>query len=334
MLARYSSLALLIVAGILAPGLALTSCGAREAREVQSITIGVPPLEQNALLYVAEAQKLFESNGLRVTFRDYDTGVATANALLAGQVDIAEMAEFPFVKPVLEKQPLRIIAVNDRFENGYLLVRKDRGITDETDLSGNRIGVIRGTILEFYLGRFLQLHGIPIQDVTIVDTATTSQTIAAIVDGEIDAVVAFQPYAASIQGLLGDEVMTWPVQNAQLVYGLLVGNADWLAQNSDTVERLLQALAKAEDYICTHPDQARAIIQKRLNLDADYVDSIWPLHQFSLSLDFSLIIAMNDEARWMMGNHLVGENSVPDFRDYIYLEGLQAVRPEAVSISP
>jgi NitT/TauT family transport system substrate-binding protein len=41
---------------------------------------------------------------------------------------------------------------------------------------------------------------------------------------------------------------------------------------------------------------------------------------------------MEDEARWMIKNNLTTEKTVPDFLDYIYVDGLEAVKPEVVSI--
>jgi NitT/TauT family transport system substrate-binding protein len=41
---------------------------------------------------------------------------------------------------------------------------------------------------------------------------------------------------------------------------------------------------------------------------------------------------MEDEARWMIENKLTAETEVPDFLDYIYVDGLEAVRPYAVHI--
>jgi NitT/TauT family transport system substrate-binding protein len=41
---------------------------------------------------------------------------------------------------------------------------------------------------------------------------------------------------------------------------------------------------------------------------------------------------MEDEARWMIRNQFTSEKQVPDFLDYLYLDGLQSVKPEAVNI--
>ena len=62
------------------------------------------------------------------------------------------------------------------------------------------------------------------------------------------------------------------------------------------------------------------------------MEMIWPRYQFALSLDQSLITAMEDEARWMIKNKLTREETVPDFLKYIYEDPLKATKPEAVSM--
>jgi NitT/TauT family transport system substrate-binding protein len=94
----------------------------------------------------------------------------------------------------------------------------------------------------------------------------------------------------------------------------------------------LNSLAQAEDYVIRHSTEAKAIIQKRLQYDDAYMAAIWAEHQLSVTLDQALIIAMEDEARWMIKNDLTKEKTVPNFLDYIYEDALKAVKPEAVNI--
>jgi NitT/TauT family transport system substrate-binding protein len=100
----------------------------------------------------------------------------------------------------------------------------------------------------------------------------------------------------------------------------------------DLVKRFLSAMSQAEDYIIQHPREARAIASRKLNVSSDYVEKIWSRNRFALSLDQSLITAMEDEARWMIGNKLTTESEVPNFLDYIYEDGLKVVSPAAVNI--
>ncbi|MCL4301217.1 MAG: NrtA/SsuA/CpmA family ABC transporter substrate-binding protein [Anaerolineae bacterium] len=301
--------------------------------KVETLTVGMPPLEQNALIYVADELGLFAENGLNITVKNYDSGVSSINGLLQGEVELAAAAEFPVVRAAFQKEQITIIASSDKFENDYLIGRKDRGIEVVMDLKDKRIGVTLQTINEFYLGRFLRLNRIKVEDVEVVDIKP-GHFVRAIATGEVDALIAWQPYIQQILEQEGNRVVVWPAQNSQPVYGLLACRKDWLTLHPAAVERFLKSLAEAEDYLVRHPDQAQAIVQKRLNYEDAYIASIWPKHQFSLLLDQSLILAMRDEARWMIDNQLTREKQPPDFIDYVYLDGLKAVKSEAVNIMP
>jgi len=67
---------------------------------------------------------LFVRNGLNIAIKDYDSGVTAINGMLKGEVDIAEAAEFPFVRTVFQKEEIGVIAVNDKFENDYNPVKE------------------------------------------------------------------------------------------------------------------------------------------------------------------------------------------------------------------
>ena len=201
--------------------------------------------------------------------KDYDTGVTAIKGLLKGEVDIAGAAEFPFVRAVFRKEEIRVIACNDKFENDYIVGRKDRGITKISDLKGKRIGVALKTINEFYLGRFLELNGMNIRDVTLVDLAP-AQYLKAIAGGEVDAIIAWQPYVHRIEKEVKG-VVVWPAQSSQAAFGVLVCSNGWLTQHTDTVKRFLKSLREAEDHLVRHPDEAKAIVQKRLSYDDSYI---------------------------------------------------------------
>jgi len=298
--------------------------------KVETITIGVPPLEQNALLYVADHEKFFAKNGLQVVIKEYDSGVTAIDGMLKNEADVAESAEFPFVRAVFQKEEIRIIACNDQFENDYLVGRKDRGIAKISDLKGKRIGLSLKTISEFYLGRFLALNGMSLRDVVLVDLPP-AQYVKAIAAGEVDGIIAWQPYIHRIQKDASAGVL-WPAQSSQAAFGVLVCRSGWVRQYPDTVKRLLKSLAEAEDYLVRYPERARAIVQKGLNYDESYVARIWPQHRFALSLEQTLVVAMKDEGQWMINNDLTLEKAIPDFAGYLYTDGLKAIKPEAVNI--
>jgi NitT/TauT family transport system substrate-binding protein len=299
--------------------------------KVESINFGTVPVAAATLIYIAQDQQFFAANGLSVNIKDYNTGTATTEALLKGGLDFAWVAEFPFVHRAFAKEQISIIAVVGRFSEQYLFGRKDRGINTVADLKGKKIGIPRNTIAEFYLGRFLELNGMNIRDVSVVDVPPP-KSMEAITSGSIDGVIVWEPYSSQIRTQLTDRIVALPVQSNQPGYGAITGRNDWIKGHPEIVNRFLKSLAQAEDYLTSNPAAAKAIVRKRLNYDDIFTETIWSENQFSVSLDQSLILAMEDEARWMIKNNLTTEKHIPDFTNYIYLDGLKAIKPEAVNI--
>ena len=62
------------------------------------------------------------------------------------------------------------------------------------------------------------------------------------------------------------------------------------------------------------------------------MESSWNQVQFALSLNESLIAAMEAEAQWMITDNLTTSTQIPNFLDYIEESNLKAIKPESVNI--
>jgi len=207
----------------------------------------------------------------------------------------------------------------------------DHGVANTSDLGGKRVGVPRRTISEFYLSRFVTLHGLNPEGMTLVDLSR-SDGVEALCNDSVDAVVTDEPYLSAIRGRLGDGVSVVPVQCSQYTYAVVVGRDAWVAGHNDEIVRFLQAVGEADDWIQGHPAEAKRILRDRLGMDGPQLDDEWPRHQFSLSLDQSLILAMEDEGRWMIRNNLTDAETVPDYRKYLSTDSLERASPESVKL--
>jgi NitT/TauT family transport system substrate-binding protein len=313
-------------------GFGLSACSrGSDSGKLEILTIAAVPTELNAMVYIAEDQKFFGRNGLQVTLKGYDSGATAAAGMLNAEADIALAAEFPIVRQVFNKKDIISFGTIAKYENTYIIWRTNSGIKTIQGLKGKRIGVTLQTISEFYLGRKLDLNGMNIHQVTLVDTKA-AESEKALVNGEVDAVVTWEPWVSQINQRMGKEVITAALQSGQYAYWNLVSTADWTKNHTNTLERIMKSLIQAEGYLATHKNEAKAIVRKRMNFDDAYMEIIWPRYQFALSLDQSLITAMEDEARWMIMNKLTKEKSVPNFLDHIYEDRLKTIKSEAVNI--
>lgn len=316
---------------LLAAAFFLGSCG-NESGKQASVTIGMEATSVNSLIYIAKDRKYFADNGIRLTIKDdYPSGAAATAGMLAGETDVSTTAEFGIVRYAFARKPIRAFGSIDMFMHMKLIGRKDRRITRVSDLRGKRIGVPLRTAADFKLGRFLDLHGIDERNVTIVDVQAP-RAVEALTDETVDAIIAWQPNVWAIEERLGDKAIVWDVQSGQPLYCVLITTAKWAADNVDLLKRFMKSLLQAQDYLIRNGERGKAIVQKRLGYDDTYIGSIWPEHQFSLRLDQSLILALEDQARWMIENRLTSETNVPDFLHYIYAKGLKAVKPGSVNL--
>jgi NitT/TauT family transport system substrate-binding protein len=307
-------------------------CGcARQPETSDSITLAVYAGDTTSLVWIAAKQGLFADNGLDVTLREYEAGKLAADALLAGDVEIATAAEFVFVSQSFDHEDLRILGSIATAEINQVIARSDRGISEPSDLRGKRIGVTRQSAGEFFLGRFLLSHDLPLEDVEIVDL-TPSAIVSAISAGEIDAALTWEPNIYEIRHLLGEDSVSWPGQSDQHLYFVLIARDAWLSGHPEAAERFLRAIAQAEEYLERHVPVVQQAIAERFDYSQEYMAYIWPRHLFALTLPQALLLAMEDEARWRIENRLTDKTVVPNYLEHVHRDTLRAVRPESVTI--
>jgi ABC-type nitrate/sulfonate/bicarbonate transport system substrate-binding protein len=324
---------LIILTGIAAFIVATVSCQRSSWEPVETITIGMEATSVNTLIYMADEMGFFKANNLNIILKDkYPSGSAAVDSLLKGEIDIATAAELAVVRHAFEKKSIRALGNIDRFMHQYLIGRKDRGITDISDINGKRIGVPLKTGAQFNLSRFLMLNKINEQEITLVDVPAP-QAMDALLNEKVDAVVTWQPYVMDIKEKLTDKVsMIRSIHNDQPGYCALISTDEFANEHEELVNRFLRSLLLAEDFLIKNNEKAKIIIQQRLNYSEEYIKTIWSEHEFSISLDQPFILAMEDQARWMIISKLTDQNTIPNFQEYVHEKILNEIKPYRVNI--
>jgi NitT/TauT family transport system substrate-binding protein len=280
----------------------------KPAGPVEKITVAAG--KAGVLVYIAEGQGFFEKNGLEVTIKDYQSGKAAADALIADEADISTSADFVFVSNSFDYTDLRVLGTVATKQIKELVARKDKGISTINDLRGKKIGVKKKSGAEFQLGVFLVFNGLSQKDV--------------------DAVFVWDPYLYNIKEKLGEDVVTW--HGGEDFYYVLLTKEDWIENNPAAAERFMKSVLEAEDYIKDNPEDAKEFIKDRFDYDSAYIDYSWPNQEFAVTLEQAMLILFEDQARWAIKNNLTDATEVPNYLDYIYTDALEKVKPEAVGI--
>jgi ABC-type nitrate/sulfonate/bicarbonate transport system substrate-binding protein len=287
--------------------------------QLESITVGAEFSQVNTLLFVAQNMNYFSQNGLNVTIKPYISGAAALGAMVDGDVNIAASSEFTVVAKILADSNISIIGTIDRFLQINIVARTDRGIQNVTNLANKSIGLTPGTSAEYFFGRFLELNQMNHSQVKTVNIQP-NHMVEALSNGTVDAVVTWQPYLYQIHKQMANDIVEWPAQSGQQVYSVLSATTSWITTHNKTVNQFLTALSQAENYLQSNPSDVKNLLMNQLNYTNDYIESVWPDHKFTVTLDQSLVLIMEDEARWLIANNLTNSTSIPNFQNYIYTD--------------
>ena len=308
--------------------------------ELQKVRFSTVPFIGEAPSYVAYHNGYFEEEGLDVTLTYNPGGWMSLKNLFEGDADIITVAELPIVYSCFDKKKytdferedfyiIGDIVYSDNFQQ--VVARKDKGIHSPADLKGKRVGVFRGTTLDFFMDFFFTDHRLQYSDVEVVDMDVFEMT-SAIEKGDLDAIFTWQPHVLIAQKKLGDNAIVLPSKLKYTTAWLVIVMKDYAEKNPEILEKFLRAIVKAENFIKENPEEAITIHAQMSDVDRETVAALWDMVAFDLSLGEALLTQMEEEARWVIRTKRTDETEAPNLLDYIYFDALEKVKPGAITI--
>ena len=304
----------------------------KESGPPEKVTIAYSVATDGAVAIVAHVQGYFREEALETTPRLHPFGKPALQDVLEGRADFATVAETPVMFAIMKGEKVSIIAtIQATNQENAIIARRDRGISGLGDLRGRKIATTLGTTLDYYLDAVLAAQGISRKEVTIIDLSAEKMPDA-LESGEVDAISTFHPYIIPAQKKLGARAITLQDKDIYTATFNIAAKQEFIHQNPDRVKKLLRALIKAEKFVKEHPAEAQKIVSDFSGVDISIVREIWDSYNFAVKLDQSLLLALEDESRWAIKYKLVDVGKAPNFLDFVYLEGLRSVKPEAIRI--
>jgi NitT/TauT family transport system substrate-binding protein len=306
---------------------------------------GAPPpaepvviaLAQNvspALVHVAVAQGYFASEGVAAVIQRHEFGKLALESLLAGEADLATCADVPFVLARLRgASPVFVATLSSSSQINAVLARRDHGISVPADLAGKRVGVPFGTSGAFFLDVFLVRNRIERARVSQVDLRP-EEMLGALLTGEVDAVVIWDPVRGRIVNRFGDGVASFQAEDVYWETFGLAAMPDLVGRRPGLVEKVLRALLRAEVFARDHPGDAKAMVAAAVGTSSAEMDAAWGLYQFRVGLDEGLVRILEQQARWAKRTGLVPPQPAQDYSAAILREPLLTVKPAAVQLMP
>ena len=323
-------IAIIVVIGISAGGCQGQS-GKPEQFEKVTIGISVTSLLP-ALVHIAEERGYFLEEGIDVEVKGYPTGKAALAATFSGEVDMGTVADTPIVSNSFERNDFAVfVTILDSAQHAKVLARSDRNINAPQDLVGKKVATTLGTTAHFFMDRFFIVNSIDYSDLEIVDIKP-GEMVEAITNGDVDAIFAWEPNIIKSQESLGDNAIVLPGDVGYLQTFSLVAKNEYIETNPELMRKIISALVKAEQFTNDNREESVDIIASRLETDRRDIDRLWGGYSFRLSLTQTLIVTLEDVARWEIRSNMTGKTEVPNYLDYIHIDALEEVAPDAISI--
>jgi NitT/TauT family transport system substrate-binding protein len=311
----------------------LSGCETKKpAGPPEKVTIAIPNNMGSVLEKIADAKGFFREEGLDVTIQLHSYGKAALQSVLDGKADLATAADTPIMFAITKGAKISVLAtiVTSNRDNA-IVARKDRGVASSADLMGRRIGVTLGTSGDYFLDSYVVLNALSRKDMVFVDMKPEEMTDA-LLQGRVDAVSIWNPLVSNLHKALGERGIRLQSENAYTETYNIVSMQAFPRQRSEAIRRLLRALVKAESFVASNPQESQRIISEFCGIDIASLASIWNDFQFNVSLNQSLLFTLENQARWAIKNGLTDRRTMPNFFESLYVDGLNAVKPDAVRL--
>ena len=293
-----------------------------------------------ALTFVAEAIESWKAAGVDLSVVDFPTGRESMQAVFGGSADFSTSTDTPFIFAAL--QGLRpIVLVNySRYSRDMKIVVKKGGPIDPNvpaSLKGRKIATRVGTSGQYMLAKYLEMAGLTIKDVTVVDLSPNDMTVA-LVRGDVDGFAWTGQAAAVAEKQSGGKVavMTQTGLEAHFQsHQLLLTTEKVIKEKPELVQAAVKSLFAAEDRIAKDK-QWPELIAKRVRATGAEIAEATEAFEFKVGFDKRFLDDLVSQAEWAIAAGLA-KRPAGDLRallrGLIHDGAVKAVRPDRVTIA-
>lgn len=252
-----------------------------------SIAVGGKNLLYYLPLTVAESLGYFKAEGLDAQIVDFAGGSQALRAVVGGSADVVSGAFEHTVNMQSKGQRMKAFVLQGRAPQIVLAVNKKTmaGFKSVADLKGRKIGVTApGSSTNIMANFVLAKAGLKPADVSFVGVGATNAAIAAVRQGQIDALSHLDPVITILERSGDIEIVTDTriVAEADKVFGgpmpaaCLYAPESFVDRNPATVQAMANAIVRANKWIqAAGPAEIIRVVPEGflLNDRAVYIDA-------------------------------------------------------------
>jgi len=221
-----------------------------------SVNIGYLPSDHHAALLIAEAEKKYESKGIKVNLVKFDNGGNLMTAMANGEVDVGYVGITPALSSISKGVPVKIVSsVQD--EGSGIVVPKDSGISTVSNLKNKTVATPDPSSIQYMLLLYaIKKVGLDKNDLTIT-SLKSPQLVDAIKTKKLDGIVAFEPFVTqAVLKANGTEIAS----SHDILPGhpccVIVAREDFIKNHDNELKTILDIHNETTDYILKNPEEA------------------------------------------------------------------------------
>ncbi|ARD63014.1 sulfonate ABC transporter substrate-binding protein [Kosakonia radicincitans DSM 16656] len=237
------------------------------AKAPETVNIGYQKANIFALLkYRGSLDESFKKQGIAVRWVEFPAGPQMLEGLNVGSIDLAATGDAPPAFAQAAKADLVYLAhspANPKTE--AIVVPENSAIRSVADLKGKRVGLNKGSDVNYLLVVALEKAGLSYKDITPV-YLTPADARAAFQQGAIDAWVIWDPYLAEVE----TNAKARQVSNAEgLVphYTFYLASRKFAENYPDTAKQVVDELGTLSNWANGHQNEAAGILSTSTGLD-------------------------------------------------------------------
>ncbi|MCJ8142618.1 NrtA/SsuA/CpmA family ABC transporter substrate-binding protein [Ancylobacter sp. A5.8] len=292
-----------------------------------------------ALTFVAEALGTWKQNGVNLNVVDFPTGRESMQALLAGSADFSTSTDTPFIFAALRGlKPIVLVNYSRYSRDMKIVVSKASGIdpASPASLKGKKIATRVGTSGQYMLAKYLEMAGLGLKDVTVVDLSPNDMTVATL-RGDVDgfawtgqAAVVAEKQSNGAVAVMTQEGLDKYFQSHQL----LLTSEKVIKEKPALLDAAVKSLLGAEERIAADPTWT-SLIAERVRAPAQEITEATSVFEFKIGFDERFLDDLVAQAEWAIATGLA-QRPEGDLRallrGLIYEGPVKAVKPERVTI--
>jgi NitT/TauT family transport system substrate-binding protein len=223
------------------------------------IRIGAIYWPGNYWVDIAHRKGWFKEAGLNVEWVDTNADYfASFDDIVSGKLDMVGFSFFDFVLYNAKGKDLVGVLATDYSAGADALVARP-GIESVRDLAGKKVGVPKGTYLEYLLSVAAERGGLDLAGVTLVDVPA-EKVHEELIAGHVDAMFTFEPMASEgLEKVKGRKLFS-TAEALGINGGIEALRREFVEKRPADVQALLAVWQRTTEFIKTHEDEAFAIV--------------------------------------------------------------------------